>query len=113
LSDVALSVFIIAFRMADWVLFRLLSWAGARHIGELSGVLRFSVFVQSTDWCTLKYFRYHPRLAPDNYIPMHSTSFLLADILLQTHPRQPKQRFHPFSKYNSPIVPLDLSGEQN
>ena len=78
-----------------------------------SGIARFSVFVQSTDWCTLKYFRYHPRLAPDNYIPMHSTSFLLADILLQTHPRQPKQRFHPFSKYNSPIVPLDLSGEQN
>lgn len=48
LSDVVLSVFIIAFGMADRVLFRIQSWADVRHIGELSGVLRFSVFDQST-----------------------------------------------------------------
>jgi len=49
----------------------------------------------------------------DNPIPTHNALFLLADILLQTHPRPPTQRFHPFAKYSFPTVPLDLSGEQN
>ena len=82
-------------------------------MSELSGVLRFSVFVQSTDRRALGYFRYHPGLAPDDSILTHSTLFLLADILLQTHPHLPKQRFHPFASSNYTIVPLDLSGEQN
>ena len=45
--------------------FRIPSWAFARQIGVLSGVLRFSVFVQSTDRHSLGCSGYRPGRSPD------------------------------------------------
>jgi hypothetical protein len=113
LSDVVLSVFIIAFGMADWVLFRIQFWAVRPTHRRTVGC--FAVFgIRSVDIRALsRLFGIHSLCISRHPLPTHNVLFLLADILLQTHPRPPKQRFHPFSKYNSPIVPLDLSGEQN
>ena len=102
----------------------------SRQLSELSGIRDsvlgerpteerfvgcFAVFgIRSVDIRALsRLFGIHSLCISRHPLPTHNVFFLLADILLQTHPRQPKQRFHPFSKYNSPIVPLDLSGEQN
>ncbi|PTQ85918.1 hypothetical protein C8U37_10221 [Trichococcus patagoniensis] len=48
--------------------FRLPSWADARQMGVLSGVLRFSVFIQSTDACALGCSGYRPGRMPDRWV---------------------------------------------
>ena len=52
-------------RSAFCLVFGLPSWAFARQIGVLSGVLRFSVFVQSTDQHSVWYSGYCPGHSPD------------------------------------------------
>ncbi|PTQ85904.1 hypothetical protein C8U37_1027 [Trichococcus patagoniensis] len=52
-------------RCVDSRVFELPSWADARQKHDLSGLLRFSVFVQSRDASALGCTGYHPALAPD------------------------------------------------
>ena len=58
-----------AFRSVDRCgrsrVFRVPSWADARQKSALSGILRFSVSVQSTDWRSLGCTGYRPGRMPD------------------------------------------------
>ena len=61
----ALSVMHSADRLACSLVSESPSWADARQKSNLSGVVRFSVTIQSTDWRALGYLNHHPGLSPD------------------------------------------------